>query len=238
VIEWLKDILLYSKDSPLIFTRLYFWVFFGLILTFYSFIYKQKTVRNAYLFLVSLFFYYKTSGLFFFILLFSTLADFIIGKRIYKTENLLAKKGLVAASIAINLLVLGYFKYAYFLIENINEVFSTSFTAYNYFADLTNFFTGSHFEVNKILLPVGISFFTFQTISYSVDVYKQKIKPVNNILDFGFYVSFFPQLVAGPIVRASEFIPQLYQDYKLTKAEFGHALFLILNGLIKKNDCG
>ena len=83
-------------------------------------------------------------------------------------------------------------------------------------------------------LPVGISFFTFQTISYSVDIYRDKLEPVKSLVDFGFYVSFFPQLVAGPIVRASEFIPQLYQRYHLTVEEFGYALFLILNGLTKK----
>lgn len=209
-------------------------MFFALVLGVYSLIYKQKAVRNGYLFAVSLFFYYKTSGFFFFILLFSTLADFIIGKQIYKQKVLLNKKLLVAASIIINLFLLFYFKYAYFVVENVNNLLGTSFVPINYFADIANIFTGSYFEVNKILLPVGISFFTFQTISYSVDVYKGKIKPVTNILDFGFYVSFFPQLVAGPIVRASEFIPQLYNDYRLSKSEFGHALFLILNGLIKK----
>lgn len=205
-----------------------------LVLAVFSLIYQHKASRNAYLFFVSLFFYYKTSGLFFFILLFSTLADFIIGKRIYASKSLISKKWLIATSVFINLLLLGYFKYAYFLVDNINQLWGTHFIPVNYFADFANVFTGSHFEVNKILLPVGISFFTFQTISYSVDVYLGKIKPVNNILDFGFYVSFFPQLVAGPIVRASEFIPQLYQKYQLTKAEFGHAIFLILNGLIKK----
>jgi alginate O-acetyltransferase complex protein AlgI len=85
-----------------------------------------------------------------------------------------------------------------------------------------------------VLLPVGISFFTFQTISYAVDVYRGHVKPVRNVLDFGFYVSFFPQLVAGPIVRAAEFIPQLYEDFKLTRAQFGLAVFWILNGLMKK----
>ncbi|MBN2668066.1 MAG: MBOAT family protein [Bacteroidales bacterium] len=234
LLELVKNVLLYSDKEPLIFTRLYFWGFFAIVLAIYSIIYKQKTVRNAYLFFVSLFFYYKTSGLFFIILLFSTLIDFFIGKKIYSSRSPIAKKWLVGLSVLINLLVLGYFKYAYFVVDNLNGLLGTHFTPINYFAEFGNMLTGSHFEINKILLPVGISFFTFQTISYSVDVYWGKIKPVTNILDFGFYVSFFPQLVAGPIVRASEFIPQLYQDYKLSKAAFGHALFLILNGLIKK----
>ncbi|MDQ1332800.1 MAG: alginate O-acetyltransferase complex protein AlgI, partial [Bacteroidota bacterium] len=90
------------------------------------------------------------------------------------------------------------------------------------------------FDISTIILPVGISFFTFQSLSYTIDVYRGKLDPVKNIIDFGFYVSFFPQLVAGPIVRASEFIPQLYTEFILSKREFSHALFLISKGLIKK----
>jgi len=104
----------------------------------------------------------------------------------------------------------------------------------NHLALWSNRLTGSHFDVSVILLPVGISFYTFQTISYTVDIYRGKVDPVKHLLDFGFYVSFFPQLVAGPIVRASEFIPQLYKRYSLSMQEFGFALFLILKGLFKK----
>ena len=98
-----------------------------------------------------------------------------------------------------------------------------------------NEITGSNrFSVDVILLPVGISFYTFQAISYIMDVYRRRIKPVRNIFDFGFYVSFFPQLVAGPIVRASEFIPQLHRKYFLSRRQFGIAIFWIMNGLVKK----
>ncbi len=233
--EYLKSIFLYQDDKPLLFTQLYFWGFFLVVLIFYSFLYKKKALRNAYLFLASLFFYYKTSGFFFFILLFSTFADFFIGQGIYKAQNKSTKKWLVALSVFINLFLLSYFKYAYLFADTLNYIIGIDyFHPINYFALWTNAIAGTHFEVDKILLPVGISFFTFQTISYSVDVYKEKIKPVTNILDFGFYVSFFPQLVAGPIVRAAEFIPQLYKDFKLTRKEFGIALFLILNGIMKK----
>jgi len=113
-------------------------------------------------------------------------------------------------------------------------MFNTNFEVVNLMAQLANDATGSHFDVDKILLPVGISFYTFQTISYSIDIYRKEVKPVNNIIDFGFYVSFFPQLVAGPIVRAAQFIPQMYEEYKLSKAEFGLALFWIMKGLVKK----
>ena len=234
MIDWLKDILLYDPQTPLIFTGLYFWIFFAIVLTGYSFVYKDKSVRNAYLFAISLFFYYKTSGFFVSILLVSTITDFIIGKRIYATKAGMSKKLWLSLSIFINLFILVYFKYAYFFTDAFNNLLGTDFIPINHFALWTNSLFDSHFRVDKILLPVGVSFFTFQTISYSVDVYRGLVKPVRNILDFGFYVSFFPQLVAGPIVRAADFIPQLYKKYSLTKAQFGTALFMILNGLIKK----
>ncbi len=224
----------YNEGEPMIFTRFFFWGFFAVVLFFYSLVYKKRGLRNAYLFFVSLFFYYKTSGLFISILLFSTLSDFIIGQLIYGSKKDWKKRIFVALSVFINLFVLAYFKYAYFFTESFNEFFHTNYEVFNHFAQWTNDNVGSHFEVNKILLPVGISFYTFQTISYSIDVYRKHISPVKNILDFGFYVSFFPQLVAGPIVRAADFIPQLYKPYKLTQHQFGLALFWILKGLSKK----
>ena len=232
--ETLKSIFLYDQESPLIFTRLYFWGFYAIVLAIYSLIYKKNALRNAYLFLVSLFFYYKTGGLFFFILLFSTTSNFFIGKAIYKTRYPLARKLYVALSVLLNIGVLLFFKYDYFFTETINAVFNTNLEVVTHAAKWSNFLLGTHFDLGKILPPVGISFFTFQTISYTVDVYMEKVKPVNSIADFGFYVSFFPQLVSGPIVRASQFIPQLYKKYSLTRYEFGLGLYLILKGLTKK----
>ncbi len=232
--EFLKNILLYNESEPLLFTRLYFWGFFAFLLVFYSILYKKNPLRNAYLFFISLFFYYKSGGYFFTLLIISTITDFTIGQLIYKAQTDLKKKIYVTCSLIINLGLLGYFKYTYFFTELFNSAFYTDFKVINHLASWTNSLFGSHFDISKIVLPVGISFYTFQTISYTIDVYRQKLKPVKNIIDFGFYVSFFPQLVAGPIVRAAEFIPQLYQKFKLTKQEFGHAVFLILNGLVKK----
>ena len=231
--DFLKNIFLFNSDTPLIFTQLYFWIFFAVVLAFFSLTYKRKSLRNAYLFFVSLFFYYKTSGLFVFILLFSTFSDFYIAHAIVKSASLTRKKLFLALSVFINLFVLFYFKYSYLVTDTLNYLLGTSFAPHNYFAEFANFL-GGDFKVDRILLPVGVSFYTFQTISYAVDVYKEKIKPVTSILDFGFYVSFFPQLVAGPIVRASDFVPQLYKDYKLSQYEFGLAIFWILKGLMKK----
>ncbi len=235
MLDKILNIFSYSSEEPLIFTRLYFWVFFVVVLGGFSVLYNKRKPRNAYLFLVSLFFYYKSSGVYFLLLIFSTVVDFFIGKTLYHSKDKTIRKVLLIASIVVNLFVLSYFKYSGFFIHIVNDVFGTNFKVLNYFNLMANSISGgNYFDIDKIVLPVGISFFTFQTISYTVDIYRKKIKPVKSILDFGFYVSFFPQLVAGPIVRASEFIPQLYEKYKITKTDFGLAVFMILNGLLKK----
>ena len=230
----LRQIFLFNADAPLIFTRLYFWGFFLVVLMLYSIVYKRKTLRNTYLWLISLFFYYKTGGLFLFILIFSTVVDYFIGLAIYYTRPKAGKKAWLALSLTVTLSVLAFFKYDIFFTETLNTLLGTHFQVVNHGAAWSNLFMGTHFEIGKLLPPVGISFFTFQTISYSIDVYRGSIKPVTRLTDYGFFVSFFPQLVAGPIVRASQFIPQIYKDYSLTKEEFGQALFMILKGLIKK----
>lgn len=229
-----RNIFLFYEDSPMLFTQLFFWVFFTIVLTVYSILYKKKALRNAYLFLISLFFYYKSGGYYFLLLIFSTVVDYYLGHRIYNSKLKVNKKIFLFLSIFTNLGVLAYFKYSYFFIDIFNSLFSTDLKAVNYFALLGSTLSGKSFDVGAIVLPVGISFFTFQTISYTVDVFRDKVKPVKSLLDFGFYVSFFPQLVAGPIVRAATFIPQLYQDFKLTNQQMGHAIFLILSGLVKK----
>ncbi|MBQ6178386.1 MAG: MBOAT family protein, partial [Bacteroidales bacterium] len=148
--------------------------------------------------------------------------------------------------------LLCYYKYAYFITDVLNNLFGTSFVVKDWIATWGNSVVGSGaFSVDSIFLPVGISFFIFQAISYVVDVsrgvaprslsgaegpnkHKSGIEPVRNFLDFGFYLSFFPQLVAGPIVRAKEFIPQFHKPFFLGRTQFGFAVFWILNGLAKK----
>ncbi len=232
--EWILSPFLNSSEHPMIFTEYPFWIFFLFVIIGYGLVYKKFRLRSIFLFLVSLYFYYKTSGFFFSILLFSTIADFYLGKAIFISKKKLYAKLFLGFSVAINLLILIYFKYAYFFTDSFNAIIGSNWHPINHFASFTNQFTGSSFRVDQILLPVGISFYTFQTMSYSIDIFRKKLSPVNNIFDFGFYVSFFPQLVAGPIVRAADFIPQIHQPYSLTRQEFGMALFWILNGLLKK----
>lgn len=231
--DFLK-IFTYNPQAPLIFTRFYFWAFFTVVLFGYTWLANKRFSRSLYLLIFSLFFYYKSSGFFFFLLIFSTIVGFFIGKWIDKSQNEKGRKWLVALGVFINLGILAYFKYAYFIVDAVNQMFGTDYVTHNYLAEFANLLTGSRFDTAKIFLPVGISFYTFQTISYIVDVYRKELKAVKSIVDFGFYVSFFPQLVAGPIVRAAEFIPQIYKKYSLTRYEFGLALFYVLRGLVKK----
>jgi alginate O-acetyltransferase complex protein AlgI len=232
--ELFKNIFLFDEKNPLIYSRLGFWIFYLVVLMGYSLVYKKNPIRNFYLFLISIFFYYKTGGLFFFILLFTTCTDFTLGMAIFKAEKYYFKRLWIILSITFNLGMLAFFKYDYFLTETFNRVFGTNFEVVTHAAKWSNALFSTHFDLARILPPIGVSFFTFQSISYVVDIYRGKLKPVRNLIDFGFYVSFFPQLVSGPIVRATEFIPQIYKKYELSLYEFGDAIFLILQGLTKK----
>jgi D-alanyl-lipoteichoic acid acyltransferase DltB (MBOAT superfamily) len=225
----------FDSSSPLLFTQFYFWAFFAIVYIIFALIGNKRLMRNAFLFFVSLFFYFKTSGFSLLILLFVTISDFLIAKRISRAPKQGTKKAWLILSIVLDLSILCYFKYSYFFADIIHTITGAEIKIVDIFAQLGNVFAGREmFSVDAIVLPVGISFFIFQVISYTVDVYRKEIEPVKNILDFGFYVSFFPQLVAGPIVKASDFIPQLYKKYHLGRRQFGIAIFWILNGLAKK----
>lgn len=229
--------MLFSFDDkyPLLFTQFYFWAFFAIVFAGFALIGNKILLRNGFLFFVSMLFYYKTSGLFLLLLILTTLLCFYSGKKIDQTDNPTKRKFFLIFGVTINLAILAYFKYAYFFTEVYNSLFNSEFEVINYLAKWTNEATGTdHFNATRILLPVGISFYTFQSISYVIDVYRRRIVHVTNIFNFGFFVTFFPQLVAGPIVRANQFMPQLYKKFFLTKRQFGIAVFWILNGLLKK----
>ncbi len=230
-----NSIFSYNPDNPFLFTTPAFWIFFLLVLLGYSLVYRKLMIRNLYLFLISLLFYYKAGGLFLFILVFVTVIDYSCGFLIYKSKRRAAAKFFVLLSIVSNLCLLGYFKYTAFVINSVNSLFDTHFRVFDLLSNFSNSILGTSFDISYIILPVGISFFTFQSLSYTIDVYRKKMEPVRNIIDFGFYVSFFPHLVAGPIVRASVFMPQIYKEYELSKLEFSHALYMISKGLIKKD---
>jgi D-alanyl-lipoteichoic acid acyltransferase DltB (MBOAT superfamily) len=227
------DFLFYDPKSPLLFTQAAFWIFFAFVVLFYQFYSSRIFLRNAFLTLVSLYFYYKSSGFYFFLLILSTLIDYHIGSAIYRSQNPSQRKTLLILSLVSNLVLLGYFKYTFFFADTINSLFGLELKPVNLLAAFMNLL-GDQMDTSDIFLPVGISFYTFQTMSYTIDIYRSKLKPVDNMLDFAFYVSFFPQLVAGPIVRAADFVPQIYKKFSLTVDEYNRAIFLIVNGLIKK----
>lgn len=233
--EFLEHIFLYNPKAQLLFTQFYFWVFFAIVFSIFSLFKSKVLLRNTFIFFVSLFFYYKTSGWATLILVFATLLNYDVGLLLHNAKKDLSKRLLLLLGLILNLGILCYFKYSYFFADMIYDLTGLRMPIVNIFGVIGNVVAGEgYFSVDTIILPVGISFYTFQCISYIMDIYRQRVEPVNNLLNFGFYVTFFPQLVAGPIIRASQFIPQIYKKYFISRRQFGIAVFWILNGLAKK----
>ena len=176
-------------------------------------------VNKIFLLGASYYFYAHWDARFLALIIISTLVDFLTGSWIYHTENKKSRKIFLSLSLVVNLGILGFFKYFNFFIESANLALSN-----------LNF-TMDHLNV---ILPIGISFYTFQSMSYSLDIYFKKLKPTRDLIDFAFYVSFFPQLVAGPIVRASYFLPQLLRPTKFSVESFIIGLQVFLYGLFLK----
>ena len=233
--HFLKEIFVFNSEYPFLYTQFYFWAFFALVFAGFSLLKDKILQRNIFLAFISFFFYYKTSGLFILVLIFTTVFNFYYAKFIVDSETDKQKKKHLITGLTVNLLALCYFKYAFFIIDLFNNLCGTNLQAVDIFAGIGNIISGKErFDAGNILLPIGISFYTFQNISYLMDVFKEKIKPVDNLLNFAFFVSFFPKLVAGPIIRANEFVPQIYKKFFLSRRQFGIAVFWILNGLAKK----
>ncbi len=230
----LQEFFSFSKDSTIFFTEISFWIFFTVVYGIFAIVHKKQSLRTLFLLLVSIFFYFKTSGMFFLLMLFSITNDFFVAKAIHKSENAIKRKLLIIYSVVLNLGLLSFFKYAYFFTDSYNQIFHTDNHVFNYFSHWSNSAFGTHFDIDKIIMPVGISFYTFQILSYTVDVYRKKLTPLNSFFDFAFYASFFPQVLSGPIVKARDFIPQINKPFTLNQYQFGLALFMILNGLVKK----
>lgn len=217
-IEQIKSWFVYNPEHPLLFNS---GLFLGLFTVFYV-IYiltksqKHDLFRKLYIIVFSLFFYYKAGGNYYILLVICAVLTDILSKKMYKTERTGKRKFWLALIIIANLGMLSYYKYTNFLIDNFNAIFNGDLSFQN------------------IVLPIGISFFVFEAISYAVDLYRKEMEPAKSTLDFCFYIAFFPKLVAGPIIRAKDFLPQMYKKIHLTKAEANTAIFLILIGLIKK----
>ena len=217
-LDWSKlaEVLTYNAKQPMIFSSgLFLFLFLGFSLI-YMLLQKKDMARILFVTLFSYYFYYKSSGFYFFLLGVVTVTDFLLAGRMAHTETQWKRMFLLLASLGINLGLLCYFKYTNFF--------------YQMLAPLWN----GKFQPLDIFLPVGISFFTFQSLSYTIDVYRRELVPLNRLLDYTFYVSFFPQLVAGPIVRARDFIPQIRQPLFVSSEMFGTGVFFIISGLFKK----
>jgi alginate O-acetyltransferase complex protein AlgI len=232
--EFLKTFSGYDSNALLLFTGINFWIFFGIVLLGFSFLHAKINWRNIFLFLSSLFFYYKCGGGFVILLFLAVLTNFYLGITIGQLKGKQQRKKFLLLSIFLNLGMLVWFKYTAFFISLFNQVTGSHLKLFNFISWGINHAGGFHLDITEIIVPLGISFFTFQLISYSIEVYRKRIEPVRNFSDFGFYITFFPNLISGPIVKPQNFIPQIRRPYELSREEFGLALFLIISGLIKK----
>lgn len=221
----------FNPESRLLFNSAFFLGFFLVFYIIYVVSAKHDYFRKWYLIAFSLYFYYLAGGdtidinlfglvqfplNYFILLVICAVVTHLLANKMYHTEKRSIQKFLLILIIVGNLLMLAFFKYTNFFIQNLNALLHGDFALHN------------------IILPIGISFFVFEAISYAVDLYRKEMKPADSLLDFCFYITFFPKLVAGPIIRAKDFLPQMKEKLHLTKQDAGAAIFLILIGLIKK----
>ncbi len=205
----------------MLFNSIDFAIFFPLFFVIYWIVAKKLTLRNIFILLASYLFYGWWDWRFLSLIVISSLVDFAVGRQLYRTDNKRKRTMLLIVSLLVNLGFLAYFKYTNFFIDS----FIKSFRLFGG--------TLESFSLN-IILPVGISFYTFQTLSYTIDIYRGRLKPTNNWLAFFSFVAFFPQLVAGPIERASHLLPQFFKVHKFNYQALRSGLLLIGFGLFKK----
>ena len=220
------DAFVYDAQKPLLFTSGTFLALFTLFLIGLialpiaagpTTVERRATlVKLAYLYAFSLFFYYKSSGWFVGLLMLMTLADFYLARLIAHTPKLLVRRVCLGVSLCTSLGLLAYFKYANFFIDTAGDLFGLR---------------SGHFDV---VLPVGISFYTFQSVGYLVDVYRGRIAPANSLLHYALYLAFFPQLIAGPIVRADALLSQFERVQGPNADDVRDGLYRVVLGLVKK----
>jgi alginate O-acetyltransferase complex protein AlgI len=205
----------------LLFNSLDFAIFLPVVFTIYWLLHNNRKIQNFHILIASYIFYAWWDWRFLSLIILSTTVDFTIGLGLGRTNSKIKRKFLLISSLVVNLGILGIFKYFNFFIENISTAFS---------------FAGVDWNTSSlnIILPVGISFYTFQTLSYTIDIYKRELEPSRDIITFATFVSFFPQLVAGPIERATNLLPQFKKERRFNYKEAADGLRQILWGLFKK----
>ena len=213
----LMELLKYDEANPLLFNTGLFLLLFVVFLGVYRILERNTRVKMLFVIAFSLYFYYKSSAEYCFILLGVCVMDYVLGGLMdrFKPKGV-GQKLLITLNVLINVGMLVWFKYFNLLLET--------------FANFAN----RDFDPFDIVLPAGISFFTFRSISYMVDIYRGHIKPCNDFMAYTFYLTFFPPLLAGPVVRARDFLPQIQESTVATRAQVSEGLFLIMCGLVKK----
>jgi alginate O-acetyltransferase complex protein AlgI len=204
----------------MLFNSFIFFIFLGIVLPIF-YILPNKNSKNIFLLFSSYFFYGYWDWRFCSLLAITTIIDFIVCKHLFKTSDQRKRNWLLAISLFANLGILAFFKYFNFFVDSFQNI-------------CENFGCKVDYLHLNIILPVGISFYTFQELSYTIDIYRKKLEPTNNFVDFALFVSFFPQLVAGPIERAKALLPQLSKSLKPNKEQIKQGIVLIVMGLFRK----
>jgi len=207
---------LYDSKNPLLFNNGFFVYFFAVFIGVYYAFKNNYQIRTWLFCFFSLYFFYKASGAYVLLVVASAIVDYFIGNLIYEVPSKRSKKILLWVGLSFNVGLLIYFKYFSFLSNTYNEIL------------------GNNFQPLKVTSLIGISFYTFESISYMVDVYHRKILPAKRFADYLLFLSFFPKLVMGPIVRAADFLPQISKPYFVSNEDFSKGFYLIITGLFKK----
>lgn len=208
--------LLYSEGDPMLFSSGLFWALFLIFIPVYAAVKQRRWQMTLFVIAFSLFFYYRSSGLFVALLLATSLIDWGLSRLMARSSSRPARLACMWLSIACSVGTLCYFKYANFFLWNWQAL------------------VGANFAPMDIILPIGISFYTFQSVSYIVDVYKNRVSPADTWLEYLFFLSFFPSILAGPIIRASYFLPQLKENRPASREMVYMGFWLIILGVIKK----
>lgn len=205
----------FETVSPLLFSSgLFLFLFLGFYAV-YQVLMRHDRLRILWVTLFSLYFYFKCAGIFWLLHVIIVVVDFNLARWMDRSKTSAGRVLLLIISLVVNLGMLVYFKY-------------------NLYSELFCEILDKPYDPRFLFLPAGISFFTFQSLSYTIDVYRKQLKAQDSMLDYAFYVTFFPQMVAGPIVRAADFLPQIRVPVLVSREDFGRAFFLICTGFFKK----
>ena len=212
----LGEMAAYTPGEPLLFNSGLFMLLFVAFTGIHTLCRRRRGLQMAAVIAFSLYFYWKSSATYCFILLGICLTDYGFGLTMGATRSRTMRRALVWANVLINVGMLVYFKYFNLLGQTLASITSTDF------------------DPLDLVLPAGISFFSFRSISYMVDLYRRRMEPCRSLADYLFFLTFFPPLLAGPVVRAADMLPQIRAGRPATRAMVSEGIFLVICGLVKK----